>query len=79
MFVHPSVVVCVLENGDASDRIEVRLRRLKVGDVFRIFDHPHAAVGVPVDGDGILHEGFGGHELRPKSGRQIELLHLVFR
>ena len=76
--VHLSVVVRVLENDDAADGIEVRLRRLEVRDVFRILDHPHAAVRIPVDGDRILDEGFGGHELRVKSRRQIELLHLVF-
>jgi hypothetical protein len=76
--VHLAVVVRVLEHDDASDGIEVRLRRLEVRNVFRIFDHPHATVRIPVDGNRILDEGFGRHQLGVKSGRQIELLHLLF-
>ena len=77
--VHLSVVVRVLENDYAADRIEVGLRRLEVRDVLGILDHPHTPVRIPVDRDRILDDGFGGHELRMESRRQIELLHLVFR
>jgi hypothetical protein len=76
--VHLAVVVRVFENDDATDGIEVRLGRLEVRDVLRILDHPHAAVRIPVDCNRILDEGLGCHELRVKSGRQIELLHFVF-
>ena len=52
--------------------------RLDVDHVARHFDDPQAAVGVPVDRDGILDHRLADDELEPVAGRQVERLHRRF-
>ena len=75
--VHLAVVIRVFQHADPAHRLQVRFRVGEIAHVFRILDHPEAAVRIPVDRNRILNEGFGGHELHPVAGRQVEMLDLV--
>ena len=55
-------LVRVFEHDDAADRLG-SARTREVAHVAGHLDDPQAAVGIPVDRDGVLNQRFAGHEL----------------
>ena len=69
--VHPAIPVRILEHDDAAYRA-VLAGALQVRHEAAHLDDVHAAVGIEVDGDGILHERFRRHEFQAVSGQQVK-------
>ena len=70
--VHLPVVVHVLEDDDAADRLHVGLGRREIRHEARHLDRPQTPRRIPVDDDGILDHRLAGHELEVIARRHVE-------
>ena len=73
LLVHPAVAIGVLEHADAAER-RALVGRGEILHVAEHLDHPHAAVGVPVDRDRVLHHRLARDQLGVIARRQKERL-----
>lgn len=67
----PAIGVGVLQETDASARTAIRFQAEGVIDHFH---HPKSALGIPVEGDGGLDEGFGSDQFRGETGSELQAL-----